>query len=83
MLEESLVPGFGRTLATTTRNLGVSYTHSFGSRVLNELRFGWMRVRGGQASTNAGNDFAGRVGLMGVTDDPRDTGFPQISTAGL
>ena len=83
VLEESLVPGFGRTLATTTRNLGVSYTHSFGTRVLNELRFGWMRVRGGQASTNAGNDFAGRVGLMGVTDDPRDTGFPQISTAGL
>ena len=83
VLEESLVPGFGRTLSTTTRNLAVSHTHSFGARVLNELRFGWMRVRGGQASVNAGLDFASEVGLMGVTADPRDTGFPQVATAGL
>ena len=51
--------------------------------MLNEFRFGWMRVEGGQQSLNAGNDFAGRVGLLGVTRDPRDTGFPQINTAGL
>ena len=81
--QESLVPGFGRTLETTTRNLGIGYTKTFGSGMLNEFRFGWMRVDGGQGSVNAGNDFASRVGLMGVTDDPRDTGFPQISTAGL
>ena len=42
-----------------------------------------MSVDGGQRSLNAGNDFAQRVGLGGVTIDPRDTGFPQISTAGL
>ena len=81
--QEALVPGFGRTLDTTTRNLGISYTKTFGSSMLNELRFGWMSVDGGQGSVNAGNDFASRVGLMGVTDDPRDTGFPQISTGGL
>ena len=81
--QESLVPGFGRTLDTTTRNLGISYTKTFGNSMLNELRFGWMKVDGGQRSLNAGNDFAARVGLMGVTADPRDTGFPQISTAGL
>ena len=83
VLQESLVPGFGRTLDTTTRNLAVSHTRAFGSRMLNELRFGWMRVGGGQRSLNAGNDFAAGVGLQGVTADPRDTGFPQISTAGL
>ncbi len=81
--QESLVPGFGRTLDTTTRNLGVSYTKTFGTNMLNEFRFGWMSVDGGQRSLNAGNDFAQRVGLGGVTIDPRDTGFPQISTAGL
>ena len=52
-LQEALVPGFGRTLGTKTRNLVVSHTHIFGSSLLNELRFGWMKVDGGQASLNA------------------------------
>ena len=82
-LQEALVPGFGRTLATTTRNLSVSHSHLFGTALLNEVRIGWMKVDGGQASLNAGVDFAGQVGLQGVTRDPRDVGYPQISTRGL
>ena len=34
-------------------------------------------------SENRGVDFARQVGLQGVTTDPRDVGFPQISTRGL
>jgi hypothetical protein len=82
-LQETLVPGFGRSLTTRTRNLGASHTRVIGSSFLNEVRVGWMRVDGGQISLNRGIDFAGRVGLLGVTRDPRDVGFPQISTAGL
>jgi hypothetical protein len=82
-LQESLVPGFGRTLGTTTRNLTGSHTRVFGRAFLNELRVGWMGVDGGQASVNAGTDFAGQVGLAGVTRDPRDVGYPQVSTGGL
>ena len=82
-LQETLVPGFGRTVTTSARNIGVSYTHVFGAKVMNELRAGWLRVTGGQVSANRGADFAGQVGLQGVTRDPRDVGFPQISTAGL
>jgi hypothetical protein len=82
-LQEALVPGFGRTLGTKTRNLAVSHTRTFGTSQLNEFRFGWMNVEGGQASVNAGVDFAGQVGLAGVTSDPRDVGYPQISTGGL
>ena len=81
--QESLVPGFGRTLDTTTRNVGVSYTKAIGRNKLNELRFGYMSVNGGQHSQNAGVDFAERVGLLGVSRNPRDVGYPQISTAGL
>ena len=81
--QEALVPGFGRTLTTTTRNLGVSHTRTIGTSMLNEFRFGYMSVDGGQASLNAGVDFAGQVGLEGVSRHPRDVGFPQISTAGL
>ena len=82
-LQETLVPGFGRSVRTTARNAGVSFTHVFNTKVLNELRAGWLRVSGGQVSANRGVDFAGQVGLQGVPRDPRDTGFPQISTAGL
>ncbi len=81
--QEALVPGFGRNLDTIARNLGVSHTRTFGTSMLNEIRFGYMSVRGGQASLNAGVDFAGQVGLEGVSRNPRDVGFPQISTAGL
>jgi hypothetical protein len=82
-LQESLVPGFGRTLTTKTRNLAASHTHVFGTSLLNELRFGWMTVSGGQHSVNAGNPFAQQVGLLGVTSNPDDMGFPQVSTGGL
>jgi len=81
--QESLVPGFGRTLDTKTRNIALSHTQTFGTKMLNEFRFGWMSVDGGQGSINTGNGFSQTVGLNGVTTDPRDIGFPQINTAGL
>ena len=82
-LQESIVPGFGRSLTTSTRNAMVSATHILGRSTLNEVRIGWMGVSGGQVSLNRGNPFASRVGLRGVTTDPRDAGFPQISTSGF
>lgn len=82
VLNEDLVPGFGRFLATKSRNLAVSHTRSFGARLLNEFRFGWLSVSGGQASQNQGVDFASGAGLMGVTQVRQDMGFPQISTSG-
>jgi hypothetical protein len=82
-LQETLVPGFGRSLTTRTRNLVGSHSHVFGQSWLNEARFGWMGVSGGQISQNRGDTFAQRTGLLGVTADSRDSGFPQVSTAGL
>jgi hypothetical protein len=82
-LQETLVPGFGRNVGTDARNLGVSYTRVWSPNRLFELRGGWMRVDGGQVSVNRGVDFAGQVGLQGVTRDPRDVGYPQIATGGL
>ncbi len=81
--QEALIPGFGRTLSTRTRNLAASYTRTIGTAMLNETRFGWMSVDGGQESLNRGVDFAQATGLLGVTGDPRDVGYPQIDTAGL
>jgi len=82
-LNETLVPGFGRILTTDSRNLALSHLRTFGTRALNEVRFGFLNARGGQFSVNEGVDFAGRVGLQGVTRNPADIGYPQVSFAGL
>jgi hypothetical protein len=82
-LHETLLPGFGYNLRTHTDNLAGSWSHVFNTSWMNELRFGWMWVGGGQSSPNAGIDFAGLTGLQGVTSNPLDTGFPQASVTGL
>jgi hypothetical protein len=82
-LNETLVPGFGRQVHTGTHNVGLSETHTFSDRVLNELRFGWLSVGGGQVSPNQGVNFAAATGLQGVTTNPADMGYPQVSFGGL
>jgi hypothetical protein len=81
-LNETLVPGFGRTVTTRSRNVAIGHTHTFGARVFNEIRFGYLSAAGGQASPNAGVNFAAASGLQGVTADPLDMGYPQVSFAG-
>jgi hypothetical protein len=52
-LQETLLPGFGRLVDTQARNLGVSYTRVLTPSLVNELRFGWMSVNGGQRNGTA------------------------------
>jgi hypothetical protein len=82
-LNESLLPGFGRQLTTRAVNLAGSHTHTFTPNVLNEFRFGYLHVSGGQISENRGVDFASSVGLLGTTNVPEDQGYPQASMGGL
>jgi len=81
-LNEALVPGFGRLVATRSQSLALSHTRTFGTTLLNEFRFGWLTASGGQESPNRGIDFASAAGLQGVTTNPLDTGYPQVSFAG-
>ncbi len=82
VLQETLLPGFGRNLSTHAINGAASWTHAFSANVLNEARFGFLTVDGGQTSPNAGNAFAARTGLQGVTANPLDLGYPQVSFGG-
>jgi hypothetical protein len=82
-LNETLLPGFGYNLRTHTDNLAVSWNHIVNASWINELRFGWMWVGGGQSSPNAGTDFAGATGLQGATGNPFDTGYPQAAVTGF
>jgi hypothetical protein len=79
VLNEALLPGFGRTLRTYSVNLAAAETHTFSPNLINEFRFGWLRVSGGQADPNAGNPFSSQYGLQGVATNGADSGYPQIS----
>ena len=82
-LNETLLPGFGYNLRTHTDNLSAAWTHVFNTSWLNELRFGWMWVGGGQVSPNAGNGFAAQTGLQGVSANPLDLGYPDVAITGF
>jgi len=82
VLQETLLPGFGRNLSTHAVNGVAAWTHTFSPSVLNETRFGLLTVSGGQTSPNRGNPFAAATGLEGVTANPQDLGFPQVSFGG-
>ena len=79
VLNEALLPGFGRTLTTRSANVSLGETHIFSPNLLNEVRFGWLNVSGGQGDPNAGNNFASQYGIRGTTANLSDTGYPQIS----
>jgi Carboxypeptidase regulatory-like domain len=83
VLNEALLPGFGRTLDTHSVNVAVSEIHTFSPNVLNEVRFGWLSVSGGQGDPNAGSTFAGQYGLQGTTTNPKDFGYPQVSLSNV
>ena len=79
VLNEALLPGFGRNLTTHSANASVGESHAFSANVQNELRFGFLRVSGGQGDPNAGTPFASRYGVQGTTANPGDMGYPQVS----
>ena len=81
-LNEAILPGFGYNLRTHTDNLSAAWTHIFNTSWMNELRFGWMWVNGGQSSTNAGTDLSA-AGLQGVTTNPLDMGYPSMTVTGF
>lgn len=82
-INESLIPSFGYDLRTHTDNLSATWSHVFSASWLNEARFGWMRVSGGEISPNAGNAFGSNTGLQGVTANPLDTGYPDVTITGF
>ncbi|HLI84199.1 MAG TPA: carboxypeptidase regulatory-like domain-containing protein [Bryobacteraceae bacterium] len=82
VLQETLLPGFGRNLSTHTVNGVAGWTRTFTPNVVNEFRMGFLTVSGGQTSPNAGSDFAAQAGILGVTTNPADMGYPQVSFGG-
>ncbi len=78
-LNETLVPGFGYEITTYTRNVALNYTHIFTPSLIDEFRFGYLRVTGGQQSENQGVDFGAQNGIQGISRDLRKVGYPAIN----
>ncbi|HXN21754.1 MAG TPA: carboxypeptidase regulatory-like domain-containing protein [Candidatus Dormibacteraeota bacterium] len=75
-LQPNLVPLFDRLATSVDRNLSLSDVHVFTPVLINEFRFGFNRISGGQALAVPGFDFARKTGLQGVTSEPNKIGVP-------
>ncbi|MGE0407224.1 MAG: TonB-dependent receptor, partial [Candidatus Korobacteraceae bacterium] len=82
ILNETLLPGFGRDLTTHTKNAVIDWRHAFSPALLNTFRVGWLTVSGGQANQNSGINFPAAAGLQGVSPDSRDLGYPFFNLSG-
>ena len=81
-INEAILPGFGYNLRTHTDNLSSGWIHVFNTSWINEVRFGWLWVGGGQTSPNAGTNLAA-TGLQGVTTNSLDMGYPSANITGF
>lgn len=82
LLNETLVPGFGYDLTTRTKSFVLGETHVFTPNVVNEFRFGYLRVSGGQESENRGTNFAAINGIGGIAPAADQTGYPSVNWSG-
>ena len=68
-----------------TQNLGATYTHTFSTTIVNELRGGWHRFNEREVfgTTNDANfDVVGKMGLPLVSRLPEEYGPPTINVSG-
>ena len=75
----------GTFVATTggpQRLAGLTYTHLFSPRLINEARFGLTRTVSSGGGDHQGIDYNARFGIPGLTTDPKLIGFPWIQMSG-
>jgi hypothetical protein len=77
----ALVPGFGTNVPRRGQNVGLTFTHTPGGRIVNDMRFGYNRVSIGVFAENTQVNNSS-VGLEPFGSNPRDVGLSVISIAG-
>lgn len=77
-------PGMGTILDLRGQVLGISETHLFGPRTVNEFKFGFNRLRNALLQENAHSlNAVEEAGIVGLSRDPIDFGIPAISVQGV
>jgi hypothetical protein len=77
------LPGYGSFILNHRQNAGLEWTRVFHSRLLNELRLGFTRMRGTVLQQNHGTDIAAQLGFPDVLTNPVDLGAPDINLLGF
>jgi hypothetical protein len=77
------LPGYGSFPLNHGQNAGLEWTRVFHSRLLNELRLGFIRMRGTVLQQNHGTDFNAALGYPDVLTNAVDLGYPDLSVTGF
>jgi hypothetical protein len=77
------LPGYGSYTLDHRQNAGLEWTRVFHSRLLNELRLGFIRMRGTVLQQNHGTDYNAMLGYPDVLTNPVDLGYPDLSVTGF
>lgn len=83
LLDPTNLPGFGSYWPTRGQSVALNYTHVFSASLINEFRSGYNRRRIGIFQQNQGNDIGGKLGIAGLSRDPRSFGFPAFNIIGF
>ena len=76
------LPGFGSFTLNHGQNAGLEWTRVFHSKLLNEFRLGFIRMRATVLQQNHGTDYNAQLGFPDVLTNPVDLGYPDISLTG-
>ena len=76
------LPGFGTSILDVGQNAAAGLSQTFGSRVFNELRVGWNRLRRENIALSRGHDAFAELGIRGPAMDDVDRGYPAFTLAG-
>jgi hypothetical protein len=78
------IPDMGINTDTDVHQAALGYTRTLGSNKLNDLRFGFGKLKNGHISPRANNDnVVGRLGINLPNDNPLYWGVPNIGITGL
>jgi hypothetical protein len=79
----TVLPGYGSYTLNHGQNAGLEWTRVFHSKLLNELRLGFIRMRATVLQQNHGTDYNAELGFPDVLTRPVDLGYPDVSLQGF
>ena len=77
------LPGYGSYTLNHGQNAGLEWTRVFRSKLLNEFRLGFIRMRATILQQNHGTDYNAKLSFPDVLTNPVDLGYPDISVTGF
>jgi hypothetical protein len=73
------LPGYGSNTGNHGQNAGIEWTRVFYSKLLNEFRLGFIRMRATILQQSEGDNIEAQLGFPDVLTNPVDLGAPNIN----